>query len=339
MAFRAKFIKNIIHFAGQRGAKVADLLAICGVEKPEDLNDEQLYFQKDRYDRIMWKALEQCGDPLFGLHLGEYLSLSAAGLIVQIAQSSRTVLEALEYTVAFANLGCQELPFQLQELDHAWELSLNPSQEWQDHYPQSAEQTVDGMMVFTLREFQSITLRKYQPLSVHFAYAKPGAQAEYQRIFQCPLRFSMPRTAFYLRKEQVTDAVVSSDYQLLRMLVNYAEQKLNAMEEEKGFANTIRQAIIHLAQPQFPTIQQTAANLNLSVRTLQRRLKVEGFTYQDLTDELKRQFAVDYLQNRRLSVKEIALSLDFAEASSFIRTFNRWYGTSPQLYREQHFIS
>ena len=88
-------------------------------------------------------------------------------------------------------------------------------------------------------------------------------------------------------------------------------------------------------KPQFPTIEQVAANLNLSVRTLQRRLKEEGLTYKIVLDELRKQFALDYIKNKELSVKEIAYLLDYAEPSSFIRTFKRWTGKSPNVYRSR----
>ena len=338
MAFRASFIKNIIHFASQRGVAAEELLRTLDCQEMEELNDEELFFNRAQYERVMETSVRQSGDPHFGLHMGEYLSLSAAGLIVQLAQNSRTVLEALQYTVEFANLGCQELPFQLKELDQAWELSLSPQPEWEAQYPLSAHQTMDGMMVFTLREFQSITLQKYQPLSVHFSYANPSSQAEYQRIFACPIRLGSAKTAFYLKKEQVEDKVISGDYQLLKMLVHYAEQKLASMDQQHDLAHRLRKTILNMSNPKFPTIQEAAANLNLSVRTLQRRLKAEGFTYQELTDDLKRQFALEYLRNDELSIKEIAYSLNFAEASSFIRSFNRWFGLSPQIYRQQHFL-
>lgn len=339
MPFRARFVKNMIHFAGERGADIGDLLRAVDSRHLDELNDEDRFFDRVQYDRVLQIALRQSRDPSLGLHLGEFLSLSAAGLIVQIVQNSSTVLEALRYTVEFANLGCQELPFRLEELDHAWELSLQPDAAWEKQYPLSAHQTMDGMMVFTLREFQSITLQQHQPISVHFSYANPAARPEYERIFQCPVRLGTSQTAFYLNKAQVADKVVNSDFELLQMLVRYAGQKLEHMAREEDFGHRVRKTILNMARPHFPGIREAAANLNLSVRTLQRRLKSEGCTYQEVTDELKREFALDYLRNEELSVKEIAYSLDFAEASSFIRSFNRWFGMSPQTYREQHFSS
>lgn len=334
MTFRARFIANIIQFAGQQGADRQALLHLAG-KRMEELNDDELTFETGVYNRVVEKALELTGDPYFGLHLGEYLSLSAAGLIVQIVQSSSTVLEGLHYLVEFANLGCQAMPFQLEEHNDQYALSLHPNPVWEEQSPAAVRHTMDGMVLFTLREFHSLTRQRYNPKRIDFRYARPQKFQEYERLFNCPVHFSRPFTALYLDPRQVREPVVTSDYHLLQMLVQYAQQKLTTLQKEKGFAGVVRQSIINLVRPQFPGVEQVAANLNISVRTLQRRLKEEGLTYKAVLDELKRQFALDYLRNESLSIKEIAYLLDYAEASSFIRSFRRWVGMSPEQFRRE----
>ena len=332
MYFRARFIANIIQFAAQQGVDSRRLLALTG-KKMEELCAEELMMEAPVYNSIVEETEALSGDDLFGLHLGEYLSLSAAGLIVQIAQSSNTVLDALNYMVEYANLGCQALPFQLKELDNVWELSIRPNALWLEQSPKSVRHTMDGTLVFTLREFHTLTRQKYYPNRIHFAYPRPKKLAEYERIFNCSLRFNQPLTAIYLDKKQVAEKVVTSDYRLLQLLVQYAQDKLAKMEGQLGFATVVKQSIINLVKPQFPTIEQVAANLNLSVRTLQRKLKEEGLTYKVVLDELRKEFAIDYLKNKQLTVKEIAYMLDYAEPSSFIRSFKRWTGKSPRAFR------
>jgi len=131
----------------------------------------------------------------------------------------------------------------------------------------------------------------------------------------------------------VEERVITSDYKLLQILVQHAREKLVALNVEFGFVTVVKQSILHLVKPQFPTIEQVAANLNLSVRTLQRRLTAEGVTYKLLLDELKQQLALDYLKNKELSIREIAYLLDYAEPSSFIRSFKRWTGETPKAYK------
>ncbi len=334
MQFRARFVANIIQFAAQQGASPQALYEVSGLPFTQ-LQEEDRFVDAGTYNAVTEQAMALSGDELFGLHLGEYLSLSAAGLIVQIVQSSQTVGQALHYIVEFANLGCQAMPFQLVERADDWELSLHPNPAWEEMSPIAVRQTMDGTIVFTLREFYTLTRQRHAPLRIHFAYDRPDQLAEYERLFSCPLRFQQPLTAIYLDKRHVAEPIITGDFQLLQVLVQYAERKLNGLQQQIGFSSRVKETIINLVKPQFPTIEQVAANLNVSVRTLQRRLKQESRTYKELLDELRHQFALDYLNNAHLSIKEIAYLLDYADASSFIRSFNRWEGQSPEAFRER----
>jgi AraC-like DNA-binding protein len=333
MGFRGRFISNIIRFAGQQGADTRQLLILTGKDFSQ-LNDDALFFDTDVYSKVVQQAAEQTGDIHFGVHLGEYLSLSAAGVVAQIAQVSGTILEALEYMVEYANLGCQEMPFELRETSDGWIVGLLPNQLWLEQSPVAVRHTMDGTIVFTLREFRALTLSRHEPQRIDFAYPKPKSILEYERAFQSPVHFGREQTAIHLNKAHVEMPIVSSDYDLLRVLVGFAEQKIRDTQREAGFAATVKQSIINLVKPEFPTIDHVAANLNMSVRTLQRRLSDEGESYKSVIDNLRKHFATQYLQRADLSVKEIAYLLDYSDPSSFIRSFKRWHNTSPASYRK-----
>ncbi|MCG8330432.1 MAG: AraC family transcriptional regulator [Chitinophagales bacterium] len=333
MSFRARFIANVIQFAAQQGVSRQQLLSITG-KTMEELHDETLSFEAPVYNQIIEHIVGESSNAHFGLQFGASLALSAAGLVVQIVQSSRTVEEALHYMVSFNNLGCQSLPFSLQQINDEWQLSVQPNFQWEQQSPIAVRHTMDGMMVFTLRQFQSLTRQRYEPLRIHFSYPRPKHFMIYERYFNCSISFSQPTTALFLNKRQVAEPIITSDYQLLQLLVSYAERKLTFLQKNKGFINGVRQIILQLSTPQFPTIEQVADNLNLSVRSFQRRLKEEGLTYKKMIDTLKHQFALEYLKNISLPVKEVAYLLDYADTSSFIRSFKRWEGSSPEEWRK-----
>lgn len=332
MKFRARFVAHIIQFAARQGASTKTLVGITGKSFAE-LQDDELMLDALTYNKIVEEAVAQTSNPLLGLHMGSALALSAAGLIVQITQSSRTIEEALHYMVAFNNLGCQSMPFQLEKMDKEWQLSIHPNSIWLSQSPIAVRHTMDGMLMFTLRQFQSLTHQRYQPLRVCLSYPQPIQIRDYEQLFRCSVRFNQPLSALYIDERQMQMPIATSDYQLLQLLVKYAEQKLQTLQQKASFANTVSQTIIQLATPQFPVIEQVAQNLNTSVRSLQRKLKIEDYTFKSLSDQLKQQLALDYLSNQSLSIKEIAYLLDYADASSFIRSFRRWKGISPEQYR------
>ncbi|WP_240626010.1 helix-turn-helix transcriptional regulator [Spirosoma pollinicola] len=76
-----------------------------------------------------------------------------------------------------------------------------------------------------------------------------------------------------------------------------------------------------------------AEALSLSPRILQRQLRQDGYSYQQLLDEVRRELAERHLREGILSIKDIALRLGFAEPSVFIRAFRRWTGQTPGMFR------
>jgi len=334
MTFSARYIAGIIHFAMQQGVDGNTLLS-TGNLNWEMLQQEDFRIEAEVYNRVLEQAVALSGDEFFGLHMGTYLSLSAAGIIGQITQTSRTVKEALEYMVTFANLGCQALPLSLNETKDAWAIHYTPSEEWIKQSPIAVRHTLEGAMSFTLREFHTLTLQKHFPKAIEFNFPRSAQFSVYENTFQCPVHFAKAKNALLLKKSQVEEKVVTSDYDLLRTLVMHAEKKLAAMQSEQGFFKIVKQSVLNMVKPQFPTIEQVATTLNISARTLQRRLKEEGYTFKSLIKELRQQLAYDYLQNKELSIKEIAYLLDYSEASAFVRSFKKWEGISPSAWRNK----
>jgi AraC-like DNA-binding protein len=82
-------------------------------------------------------------------------------------------------------------------------------------------------------------------------------------------------------------------------------------------------------------MQRVARDLGTSRRTLQRRLADAGASYQGLLDETRREAAERYLTESSLSIAEVAYLLGYSEPSAFHRAFKRWFGRSPQGFRER----
>ncbi|HMQ50441.1 MAG TPA: AraC family transcriptional regulator [Saprospiraceae bacterium] len=334
MAFNGRFLLHIAHFAAQQGADFQALLALSGRSLGE-LSEESCTVSDSVYNAVIEQAIAQTGDPFFGLHLGESQNLSAAGLVLQISQSCETVKQALAYCCQFSNLGCSALPLALVEEKHYYKLTLSPNEWWQQQSPIAVRQTTDGFLAFSLREFHSLTRRRYRPIAIQVSWPAPADLSEYQRVFDCPLDFNQPEIAVWLRKEHVEEKVITSDHRLLRILVAHAEEKSAQLKAQQGFAAVVRQAIVNLLSPEFPSIEQVAGHLNTSLRTLQRRLQDENYTYKLLIDELRQEFALSYLKRSDLSISEIAYLLNYADNSAFTRSFKRWTGKTPNVYREE----
>ena len=76
-----------------------------------------------------------------------------------------------------------------------------------------------------------------------------------------------------------------------------------------------------------------AKQLGFSERTFSRRLQSEGLTFPGILDDLRRDLAARYLEDRNLSISQIAWMLGFRQPGSFSHACRRWLGLSPQEYR------
>jgi len=77
-----------------------------------------------------------------------------------------------------------------------------------------------------------------------------------------------------------------------------------------------------------------AARLDMSVRTIHRRLSLLGQSYQGIVDEVRQSLAKEYLQGTTISVEEIAHRVGFSETANFRRTFEKWTGFTPAQFRQ-----
>ena len=94
--------------------------------------------------------------------------------------------------------------------------------------------------------------------------------------------------------------------------------------------NALRDAL-----PASGSLGDVASALHLSPRTLHRRLKEEGSSFQAIKDALRRDLAINRLAKTRQALTAIAAELGFADTAAFYRAFLRWTGMAPAHYRRR----
>ncbi len=82
------------------------------------------------------------------------------------------------------------------------------------------------------------------------------------------------------------------------------------------------------------SIGHVADELNLSKRTLQRRLQQQSVNFAELRDQVRYHYSIDYLVKNRKSIDAISVALDFSDRTSFTNAFKRWTGMSPSTFRK-----
>ena len=83
------------------------------------------------------------------------------------------------------------------------------------------------------------------------------------------------------------------------------------------------------------TEEDLANSLNMSKRTLHRKLRDQGTTFRSLLTQVRKDLARFYIQNLDYSITEIAFLLGYADIRAFSRAFKSWFGQTPTELRTQ----
>jgi AraC-like DNA-binding protein len=176
----------------------------------------------------------------------------------------------------------------------------------------------------------------FGPVKYHEVRFRHGAQAaleRYELLFGCRPRFHASRDALAMNVDVLDHANPAADTRLVDVLERYAEARLRELPERTTLSARVK-ALLRDALPDgdlgAPTV---ARRLKMSERTLRRRLERERTSHRELLDALRRELALRYLGDDRLSVEETSFRLGFDCTSGLRRAFKRWTGVSPVEYR------
>lgn len=110
-------------------------------------------------------------------------------------------------------------------------------------------------------------------------------------------------------------------------------RRLHELDADATFIDRTRSVLLEALPGGQTAIGDVARRLAVSGRTLQRRLRDEGTSFQDLVRDVRQQLADHYLQTTTLTVSEIAHLLGFDAPTSFSRAYQDWTGRSPSELR------
>ncbi len=268
-------------------------------------------------------------DDYFGFNLGKEANTKELGIIYYIFASSATALDAIKNLVRYHHLVNSTTTLALEigrQVDI--EVKFRPGLEgFERHIAEWGPAT----FVAALRD---LTGTKLVPRSLTFIHQRTSGVENFRTFFGCPVRFGANRQCIAFSRNSLLVPIRTADKYLLNILKAFCEE---AMGRRKTAATPTR-AKVEAALMEFlpngrPTVAAVAKALTTSSRSLARRLAEEGTSYAAVLDEIRRDFAMRYLEDPTLEVTHIAWLLGYSEVTSFNHAFQRWTSSSPRTVR------
>jgi AraC-like DNA-binding protein len=326
------YLQGLLDYLARQGLESAELLERVQLS-PQILAQRDQRIAASTYLELLGHGVRLTGDEQLGLHLGEAVRPGYYGVLGYLIMSCATLADALHrqarYAALVGNLG------QVDLADEPPRAGLEPqvAHSWQPLLPQQkrqlSEETLAGWVTFG----HWISGLDIPPTEVRFQHAAPADTAEYQRIFRCPVLFDQADNALVFPKRLLATPLGQADAQVRLMLDAYADRLLGELQQGHSVLDRARLELSRQLPEVGADLQQIAARLALSPRTLQRRLREAGLSFNQLVDETRQQLVLHYLRDPALELAEIAFLVGFSEPGSLARAFRRWTGQSPGEYR------
>ncbi len=314
----------------RRGVSLGQVCAGVGVD-PALLSRPEHRLPVRQFVALLEEAARVSGDHSIGLRLGASHGPDSFGplgdAILHAPDVAGAIANVSRYFFVHQEGACLDLRIEGGKVVISYSIRDAEILE----YRQDAELSIAKMLNFARI---AIGCRGWTPSAVYFEHPEPRDSSEHRRIFGAPVYFSQPYNALVAPREILAARVNGADLGRLTELHKLAEAQAAGSPRADDLLAGVRQQILRGLRAGGVSIEKVAAALDLSERTLQRRLGESGATFNELVERMRYELSQRYLRQDHLSLTEIGYLLGYSELSAFSRAFRRWAGVSPIEFRK-----
>ncbi|MEQ8734109.1 MAG: AraC family transcriptional regulator [Rhodospirillaceae bacterium] len=325
------FARKVITAAGDSVDRDA-LLSSVGLE-PSSQTDVAHMISDEVYYDLLERILEQMehGHEL-PVRVGPLMLCDNYGALGLAWKAALTLRQSFERVVSYARLWTSVAEYELRPEGQNAYFILHRVGERRLGLRVSNECTL-ASATSIVRQVSPV---QFSPLEVHCKHAGPENKAAHEAYFGCPVIWNSELDALLVSEDDLNRPNLLGDAGITQFLITHLDQEIEKYAAEDTFPDDVRNVIARALSSGVPKASATARQLGISERTLQRRLKSGGLTFQTIVENARSDLARGLLVQSDYSLAEIAFLTGFSEQSAFSRAFKRWSSHTPAKFREKH---
>ena len=295
--------------------------------KPELLLNPNARISINRVDALWEQAAGVIEDPCFAIDMAEFWHPSMMGALGYAWLASSTLRRAFKRSVRYIHVVTEDLHLAVADTPAGLKISVDLEDS-----------------IFTLPQHHDLVLTILMHMCrfnygeelianrVCLAHPEPECSKKITDYFRTEVQFDAEQTCLIIARADA-DLVLSSGNKQIALMHDEMLMKY-LFEIKKGdIVQQVQSIILDNLPDGQVTDRLVASELNLSERSMQRRLKEHKTTFRFLLDGVREMVAKQYIENPVNRMSDIAFLLGFSEQSAFSRAFKKWTGKSPVEYR------
>jgi AraC-like DNA-binding protein len=174
----------------------------------------------------------------------------------------------------------------------------------------------------------------WAPEIVHFRHSPPRDLKIFRQFFHVPIEFDSKFSGYTCDTKSLRAAMPDAE----PLMADHARRLLELipLPEETAPTSDAAQRAIYLLLPNGGAkLSTVAANLGMNERMLQRRLALEGTSFESLLNETRKDTAQRFLVASMRPIGTIAELVGYSSTGAFTRWFVSEFGRPPSAWRKE----
>tara|TARA_R100000750_G_scaffold42615_1_gene27943 strand:- start:4829 stop:5815 length:987 start_codon:yes stop_codon:yes gene_type:complete len=311
-------------------AKGIDAATFLKRPRPDLTTEELIGVPILEWAEMLYASAALLKDENFGLSLGSFAKPKHTGIMSYLTFSSENLGQALLEFNKYQRLLYDVTPMTIRA--HGPHIELV----WNGHMWRPGQIVDECSLATLIQTCRNICGESMCPTKVCFIYEKPEDTSPYEEYFGCPVHFSCSETVIQTDLETLSKPISSSNKLMLKSLEAIADKMIIELPSAPKTATEMRKIIVKKLRIQNLSIEQVAAEIGVSERTLQRHLKELNSSFKNEVGEIRHNMAKKCLLETNLDESEISQMIGINDPNKFIDKFERKEGMTPHRYRLQN---
>lgn len=293
------------------------------------LGNGQARYRLDEMTRLWTIAVRETGDPCFGAEVGKHWTPTTFHALGFAWLASNTLKDALQRFTRYTRIVNNSLTAKLETHGANIHLVMETSED--ESKIHSAAR--DAGMTAVITMCRLLCGNDFSPTEMHVSRDRPKCHKELEKFVGCQIEFNAEQNQSLFDRISAEKHLPTGNSELVKVNEDLAMKYLVKLDGA-SIMMQVKARLIEMMPRGHVSEEAIATQMNLSLRTLQRKLREENTSYSQIYKSIRQEMAGEYIQNPQMSMTEIAYLLGFSEQANFTRAFRRWYGTSPSAARE-----
>jgi AraC-like DNA-binding protein len=325
--FPANYLLLLINFLENQGYEIAEVLR--NIETPEQLTADPEQFVSHAYlKQFLATVLDTTQVPELGLYFGQQLNFTAHGDMGYAIITSKNLAEAIQMVLKYfkTRTALAEVNIATVNKHRAIKAKFNL-------LPDNIEQfLIDALFASIVTVGKFLLSSRHHAPHVYFTKPTPSNLQPYYDLFGANVFFSASDNEYHIPEQGLDLTFPLSNPVAREIAERKCRNKMQELEHLDDLVSKVKTLMV-TTPGYFPSIDELAQKLHMSTRTLRRKLNALDYSYQQIFDDLRKELAINYLQNSALSIVDIAHMLQFSDSSNFSSAFRKWTHKSPSAFR------